>query len=155
MKVASLYLRCRGLAIRLADLRIGPLWSQGLFTPSRSAIRACVPTDEQESGNQLDELRAWAARPDLDVTAEYISTRAGVEGQAPGSGRRGLADARLGVGLTSLLVCALDRVSGRVRLRIAQRTPAGLAAGRPSPHLACDQSRVDGVESSALSGRSA
>jgi WD40 repeat protein len=40
--------------------------------PSRCAIWARVSTDEQESGNQLDELRTWAARRSLDVAAEYI-----------------------------------------------------------------------------------
>jgi hypothetical protein len=89
-EVASLQLRCRGLAIRLADLRVRPALAVGLvYTFPQHSICACVSTGEQESGNQLDELRAWTARRDLDVAAEYISTRGGVEGQAPGSGRRG------------------------------------------------------------------
>jgi len=89
-------LRCRGLAIRLADLRIRPTLAIGLvyaFPQRYLGVRVYRRTGVRQ---QLDELRAWAARPDLDATAEYISTRVGVEGQAPGSGRRGLADARLG-----------------------------------------------------------
>ncbi len=39
---------------------------------SRCALWARVSKDEQESGNQLGELRAEAARRGLDVTAEYV-----------------------------------------------------------------------------------
>ena len=40
--------------------------------PSRCAIWARVSTEEQESGNQLAELRQWAARRGLEVAAEYV-----------------------------------------------------------------------------------
>jgi DNA invertase Pin-like site-specific DNA recombinase len=40
--------------------------------PQRCAIWAQVSKDEQESGNQLAELRQLAARRGLDVTAEYV-----------------------------------------------------------------------------------
>jgi len=40
--------------------------------PSRCAIWARVSTDEQESGNQLPELRQWAAHRGLEVAAEYV-----------------------------------------------------------------------------------
>jgi hypothetical protein len=43
----------------------------GLFMPSRCAIWARVSTDEQETGNQLAELRQWAARRSLDADAEH------------------------------------------------------------------------------------
>jgi hypothetical protein len=40
--------------------------------PSRCAIWARVSTDEQESSNQLSELRQWAARRGLEIAAEYV-----------------------------------------------------------------------------------
>ena len=78
--------------------------------PSRCAIWARVSTDEQESGNQLDELRAWVARRGLDVAGEYI-----VDGASAWKGKHrdqvavALADARLGR-FDVLLVWALDRL---------------------------------------------
>jgi hypothetical protein len=39
---------------------------------SRCALWARVGKDEQESGVQLGELRAEAARRGLDITAEYV-----------------------------------------------------------------------------------
>ena len=39
---------------------------------ARCAIWARVSKDEQESGNQLAQLRAEAARRGLEVTAEYV-----------------------------------------------------------------------------------
>jgi DNA invertase Pin-like site-specific DNA recombinase len=77
---------------------------------SRCAIWVRVSTDEQESGNQLDELRAWAARRGLDVAAEYI-----IDGASAWKGKHrdqvavALADARLGQ-FDVLLVWALDRL---------------------------------------------
>jgi DNA invertase Pin-like site-specific DNA recombinase len=39
--------------------------------PSRCAIWARVSTDDQDSGNQLAELRAWSGRRGLDIAADY------------------------------------------------------------------------------------
>jgi DNA invertase Pin-like site-specific DNA recombinase len=78
--------------------------------PSRCAIWARVSTDEQESGNQLAELRQWAARRGLAVAAEYI-----VDGASAWKGEHreqlaaALADTRLGK-FDVLLVWALDRL---------------------------------------------
>ena len=78
--------------------------------PSRCAIWGRVSTDEQESGNQLDELRTWAARRGLDVAAEYI-----IDGASAWKGKHrdqvaaALANVRLGR-FDVLLVWALDRL---------------------------------------------
>ena len=79
--------------------------------PSRCAIWARVSTDEQETGNQLAELRQWADRRGLEVAAEYV-----IDGASAWKGEHreqlavALADARLGR-YDVLLVWALDRLS--------------------------------------------
>ena len=45
--------------------------------PSRCAIWARVSTDEQETGNQLPELRQWAGRRGREIAAEYIVDESG------------------------------------------------------------------------------
>jgi hypothetical protein len=46
--------------------------------PPRCAIWARVPTDEQESANQLPELRQRTGRRNLEIAAEYVVDVAGV-----------------------------------------------------------------------------
>jgi len=76
----------------------------------RCAIWARVSKDEQESGNQLGQLRAEAARRGLEVTAEYV-----LDGLSAWTGahreqlRQALDDARAGR-YEILLVWALDRL---------------------------------------------
>jgi len=77
---------------------------------SRCAIWARVSTDEQESGNQLAELRQWAARRGLEVVAEYVLDGASAwKGEHREQLTAALADARLGK-YDVLLVWALDRL---------------------------------------------
>lgn len=77
---------------------------------SRCAIWARVSKDEQESGNQLAQLRAEAARRGLEVAAEYV-----LDGLSAWTGahreqlRQALDDARAGR-YDVLLVWALDRL---------------------------------------------
>lgn len=76
----------------------------------RAALWLRVSTDDQQTGNQLPELRQWAARRDLQVVAEYV-----VDGASAWKGEHreqlaaALADARLGK-YDVLLVWALDRL---------------------------------------------
>jgi putative DNA-invertase from lambdoid prophage Rac len=78
---------------------------------SRCALWARVSRDEQESGNQLGELRAEAARRGLDVTAEYVLDGASAwKGEHRELLRQALGDARAGR-YEVLLVWALDRLS--------------------------------------------
>ena len=78
--------------------------------PSRCGIWARVSTDEQETGNQLAELRHWAARRGLDVAAEYVIDGASAwKGEHREQVAAALADARLGK-FDVLLVWALDRL---------------------------------------------
>ena len=78
--------------------------------PSRCAIWARVSTEEQESGNQLPELRQWAARRGLAVAAEYVIDGASAwKGEHRDQLAAALADARLGK-FDVLLVWALDRI---------------------------------------------
>ena len=78
--------------------------------PSRCAIWARVSTDEQDSGNQIPELRQWAARRGLQVAAEYVLDRASAwKGEHREQLARALADARLGR-YDVLIVWALDRI---------------------------------------------
>jgi DNA invertase Pin-like site-specific DNA recombinase len=78
--------------------------------PSRCAIWARVSTEEQESGNQLPELRQWAARRGLAVAAEYVIDGASAwKGEHRDQLAAALADARLGR-YDVLLVWALDRM---------------------------------------------
>jgi putative DNA-invertase from lambdoid prophage Rac len=78
---------------------------------TRCAIWARVSTDEQDTGNQLADLRAWAGRRGLAVTAEYI-----LDGASAWKGEHrqlltdALADARTGK-FDVMLVWALDRLS--------------------------------------------
>jgi DNA invertase Pin-like site-specific DNA recombinase len=84
-----------------------------LFTvtnPATCGIWARVSTDEQETGNQLAELRQWAARRGLAVTAEYVLGGASAwKGEHGDQLAAALADARLGK-FDVLLVWALDRL---------------------------------------------
>jgi len=79
--------------------------------PQRCAIWARVSTDEQETGNQVAELRQWAERRGFEVAAEYI-----LEGTSAWNGKhreqlnQAIADARLGK-FEVMLVWALDRIS--------------------------------------------
>jgi DNA invertase Pin-like site-specific DNA recombinase len=78
--------------------------------PSRCGIWARVSTDEQETGNQLAELRHWAARRGLEVAAEYVIDGASAwKGEHREQLAAALADARLGK-FDVLLVWALDRL---------------------------------------------
>ncbi len=78
---------------------------------TRCAIWARVSTDDQESANQLAELRSWAERRELEVAAEYV-----LDGASAWTGKhreqlhQALDDARLGR-YDVLLVWALDRLS--------------------------------------------
>jgi putative DNA-invertase from lambdoid prophage Rac len=91
---------------------------------SRCALWARVSKDEQESGNQLGELRAEAARRGLDVTAEYVLEGASAwKGEHRALLRQALGDARAGR-YDVLLVWALDRLSREgieVTLRIMRQ----------------------------------
>jgi putative DNA-invertase from lambdoid prophage Rac len=77
----------------------------------RAAIWARVSTDEQDSGNQLAELRSWAKRRGLPVVHEYVLDGASAwKGQHRHQLALALADARTGR-YDVLLVWALDRMS--------------------------------------------
>lgn len=75
------------------------------------AIWARVSTDEQDTGNQVAELRQWAEHRGLEISAEYI-----LEGTSAWNGkhreqlRQALADARARK-FDVILVWALDRLS--------------------------------------------
>jgi putative DNA-invertase from lambdoid prophage Rac len=78
---------------------------------SNCALWARVSTDEQESGNQLAQLRRWAAARGLDVAAEYVLDGASAwKGEQHERLRQALNDARAGR-YQVLLVWALDRLS--------------------------------------------
>jgi putative DNA-invertase from lambdoid prophage Rac len=78
---------------------------------SRCAIWARVSTDDQDTANQLAELRQWAAHRGMDIACEYV-----LEGASAWNGkhrdqlRQALDDARRGR-YDVLLVWALDRLS--------------------------------------------
>lgn len=100
--------------------------------PSRCAIWARVSTDEQESGNQLAELRQWAARRGLDVAAEYV-----IDG--PPRGRASHA----------WIICS--RLEQNTDLRMARYKVRDLighfvkprsAGGKMCPHACCRNKRV-------------
>lgn len=79
--------------------------------PSLCAIWARVSTDEQETSNQLAELRQWAARRGLEVAAEYVVDGASAwKGEHREQLSQAIADARLGK-YDVLLCWALDRLS--------------------------------------------
>jgi len=76
------------------------------------AIWCRVSKTEQETANQLDELRQWAQRKGFEITREYV-----FEVSASNGSRKhremlvqALADARLGR-VEVILIWALDRVS--------------------------------------------
>jgi putative DNA-invertase from lambdoid prophage Rac len=77
----------------------------------KAAIWARVSTEEQDTGNQLAELRGWADRRGLDIITEYVldGASAWTGGQREQLGQA-LDDARLGR-YDVLLVWALDRLS--------------------------------------------
>jgi DNA invertase Pin-like site-specific DNA recombinase len=78
---------------------------------SRCAIWARVSTDDQDTRNQLAELRAWAGRRGLDIAAEYVLDGASAwTGQHRDQLAKALADARTGR-YDVLLVWALDRLA--------------------------------------------
>ena len=78
--------------------------------PSRYGIWARVSADDQETGNQLAELRPWAARRGLEVAAEYLVGGASAwKGEHREQLAVALAGARLGK-FDVLLVWALDRL---------------------------------------------
>ena len=76
------------------------------------AIWCRVSKTEQETANQLDELRQWAQRKGFEVTREYVFEVSASSGSARHREMLGqaLADARLGR-FEVMLVWALDRVS--------------------------------------------
>lgn len=75
------------------------------------AIWARVSTREQESANQVTELRQWAARRGFDITAEYIlPDNSAFKGEQREQLGQALSDARAGR-YDILLVWALDRLS--------------------------------------------
>jgi putative DNA-invertase from lambdoid prophage Rac len=78
--------------------------------PSRCTIWTRVSTDEQETGNQLVELRQWAACRDLEVAVEYVIDGASAwKGEHRHQLAAALAEARVGK-FDVLLVWALDRL---------------------------------------------
>ena len=97
---------------------------------SRCAIWARVSTDEQESGNQLAELRQWAARRGLEVAAEYVLDGASAwKAEHREQLGQALADAR--VGRYDVLLCwALDRLS---REGSRPRSACCAASTKPGP----------------------
>ena len=62
---------------------------------TRCAIWARVSTDEQESGNQLAELRQWAARRGFEIVTEYVLDESAWNGAHLGRLNEAIADARL------------------------------------------------------------
>jgi putative DNA-invertase from lambdoid prophage Rac len=86
--------------------------------PQRCAIWARVSTTEQHAGNQLDVLRAWAAKRGLVIAAEFITEdSAWASGKGNGKGaefdkKRAelLAGAHRG-DYSVVLVWAIDRLS--------------------------------------------
>lgn len=75
------------------------------------AIWARVSTDEQDSGNQLAELRQWAERRGFGIAEEYIlEDSSAFKGEHRAQMRQALTDARLGK-FEVMLVWALDRIS--------------------------------------------
>src|SRR5215472_14862410 len=90
-------------------------------TTTRAALWARVSTSDQDTGNQLTELRAWAKAKGLDVVAEYVTEdSAWVKGNGNG-GKGALFDARRSELLEGarlgaydvVLVWGVDRLSRR------------------------------------------
>lgn len=86
----------------------------------KAAIWARISTDDQHTGNQLDQLRAWAQRRGLDVVQEFV-TEDSAWAASPGNGKGTQFDkarnelingARLGH-YQVVLIWALDRLSRR------------------------------------------
>lgn len=79
--------------------------------PIRCAIWARVSTDEQDSGNQLADLREWAERRGFEIVAEYIlDGDSAFKGEHRAKLAEALAAARLGR-FEVMLTWALDRIS--------------------------------------------
>jgi putative DNA-invertase from lambdoid prophage Rac len=77
---------------------------------TRCAIWARVSTEDQQTANQVGELRQWAARRGFTVSAEYVLEDSAWNGTHRERLAQALADARLGK-YDILLVWALDRIS--------------------------------------------
>jgi len=89
--------------------------------PTRAAIWARVSTADQQTENQLEVLRAWATRRDLDVVAELVTEDSAWAGAKAQNGKGAAFDkartalingARLGE-YDVVLVWAIDRLSRR------------------------------------------
>ncbi len=79
---------------------------------TKCAIWCRVSKTEQETANQLDELRRWAQRKGFEITREYVFEVSASNGSTKHREMLGqaLTDARLGR-FEVMLVWALDRVS--------------------------------------------
>jgi DNA invertase Pin-like site-specific DNA recombinase len=85
----------------------------------KAAIWARVSTDDQNTGNQLEQLRAWAERRGLEVVEEFVTEDSAWAANGNGKGaefdrqRNALINgARLGH-YQVVLIWALDRLSRR------------------------------------------
>jgi putative DNA-invertase from lambdoid prophage Rac len=80
---------------------------------TRAAIWARVSTGDQESANQLRDLRDWAARRGFEVAIEYIlDDNSASKGEQQAHLDQALMDAR--IGRFDVLLCwALDRMERR------------------------------------------
>jgi putative DNA-invertase from lambdoid prophage Rac len=77
----------------------------------RAAIWARVSSADQETGNQMRDLDAWAARRGFDVVKRYVlDDNSAFKGMQTKELNTALADARKGE-FDVMLVWALDRVS--------------------------------------------
>lgn len=76
----------------------------------KAAIWARVSTDEQDSGNQVRQLRGWAEQRGWDMGLVYEAEASGWKGQHLKQLSQVYTDARLGR-FNLLLVWALDRLS--------------------------------------------
>jgi DNA invertase Pin-like site-specific DNA recombinase len=95
---------------------------------------------EQETANQLDELRQWTQRKGFEVTRGYVFEVSASNGSARHREMlgRALADARLGR-FEVMLVWALDRMS-----REGSRPRSPSSAGSPAMAPRCGHSRNRG-----------
>lgn len=87
----------------------------------KAAIWARVSTDDQNTGNQLDQLRAWAQRRGLEVVQEFVTEDSAWASNSGSNGKGSQFDkarndlingARLGH-YQVVLIWALDRLSRR------------------------------------------
>jgi putative DNA-invertase from lambdoid prophage Rac len=75
----------------------------------KAAIWARVSTGDQETANQVAELREWAANRGFDVVVEYVLEESAYKGKHRDDLNQALEDARLG--RYDVLLCwALDRM---------------------------------------------